>query len=201
MIDYFSIYGVVGVIVTGFRHWLLTRRQTPTESLLKEVDAINNGTHPWMHEDGRVPLYLRVCVFSLEVFFGALSIIVWPFVLYRLVVRQRNLMREKKLELDLINEELAAIRAHEKHVKRMSIAEIEARETFAECADVPALPFGFLNPGWLRFKSQIQTGDEIWLFEFTPFANQPFAAWRQGAEGYVLLRDGTEVARYLSNAG
>lgn len=189
-------YGLIGVIVMAIRYWLLNHHATTDEVLFQKVDAINSGLSPWMHDHGKVPLSLRIATSVVDAITNILGVIAWPVVLYRMVERQRFLRHQLSEESQRERERTAKLAAEKRRIQRMSVEEIESRESFPDGGDVPALPFGFLNSAWLSFKSQIQAGDEIWLFEI-----QPSGTWKYGAEGYVLLRSGIEVARQLSHAG
>jgi hypothetical protein len=70
---------------------------------------------------------------------------------------------------------------------------------------VPALPFGHLNPGWLRLLAQMQEGDTLWYGE-VPGRQLPFPAPERhvqfelpvGAKrGYAIQRQGKVVADFL----
>ena len=70
---------------------------------------------------------------------------------------------------------------------------------------VPALPFGHLNPGWLRLLAQMQEGDTLWYGE-VPGRQLPYPAPERhvqfelpiGAKrGYAIQRQGKVVADFL----
>ena len=70
---------------------------------------------------------------------------------------------------------------------------------------VPALPFGHLNPGWLRLLAQMQEGDTLWYGE-VPGRQPPYPAPERhvqfelpiGAKrGYAIQRQGKVVADFL----
>ena len=71
--------------------------------------------------------------------------------------------------------------------QQMTAPEIEERESvFDPLGAVPAIPFGYLNPGWLCFKAKVTPQDTIWTF-----SRQWMNRERQYEEhtGYVILRD------------
>lgn len=70
---------------------------------------------------------------------------------------------------------------------------------------VPALPFGHLNPGWLRLLAQMQEGDTLWYGE-VPGRQLPYPAPEGHVQfelpvgtkrGYALQRQGKVVADFL----
>ena len=70
---------------------------------------------------------------------------------------------------------------------------------------VPALPFGHLNPGWLRLLAQMQEGDTLWYGE-VPGRQLPYPAPERhvqfelpvGAKrGYAIQRQSKVVADFL----
>lgn len=77
----------------------------------------------------------------------------------------------------------------------LTVKKIEAREQkkikadiqqHPDDKDVPAVPFGFQNADWQRFKKAIQPGDEIYFIAAPAKYWQHLAGW----EGYVLVRNG-----------
>ncbi len=51
------------------------------------------------------------------------------------------------------------------------------------------IPFGFINQEWEKFKSRIQSGDELWEF------SSPEESWKRlaGRAGFCILRQGRIV--------
>lgn len=196
--QYFAAYCFIGMLATAVRYWLLKCHPTPNESLLQKVAQMNAGTRAGSYADGKVPALPRLVALIAEVVATGAGILAWPVVLYGLIQRHRYLHRDR----EWVQKEANELAANERRIKQMSVTEIEAREMpVAGDSSAPALPFVFLNPAWLRFKVQIRDGDEIWLYEFHPYAGQALEAWKHGAEGYLLLRQGKEIARQISNAG
>jgi len=70
---------------------------------------------------------------------------------------------------------------------------------------VPALPFGHLNPGWLRMLAQLQEGDALWYGEVpgrqlpypAPERHVQFELPRGAKRGYAIQRQGKVVADFL----
>ncbi len=77
-----------------------------------------------------------------------------------------------------------------------TIEEIEQREVVRDpLGAVPAAPFGHLSAGWIRFRSQLEPGDEIWAFR----ALRP-DDWGGGEQlsGYAAVRLGEIVGHFVA---
>ena len=91
-------------------------------------------------------------------------------------------------------------------LRTVTAAEAESQAiVFDPLGRVPALPFGHLNPGWLRLLAQMQEGDTLWYGE-VPGRQLPYPAPERhvqfelpiGAKrGYAIQRQGTVVADFL----
>jgi len=91
-------------------------------------------------------------------------------------------------------------------LRTVTAAEAESQAiVFDPLGRVSALPFGHLNPGWLRLLSQMQDGDTLWYGE-VPGRQLPFPAPERhvqfelpiGAKrGYAIQRQGKVVADFL----
>lgn len=59
---------------------------------------------------------------------------------------------------------------------------------------IPEKPGGFCHEQWVQFRTKIEEGDELWLFE------SPEETWKQlaGRAGYAILRNGEPIAHYIS---
>jgi hypothetical protein len=77
-----------------------------------------------------------------------------------------------------------------------TIEEIEQREIVQDpLGAAPALPFGHLAAGWIRFRSQLLPGDEIWSFR----AVKP-NDWggEEQLSGYAAVRLGEIVGHFVA---
>lgn len=81
-----------------------------------------------------------------------------------------------------------------------TIAEIE-RQEMAQLpvklkirSDYPKVPFGFINPEWVAFKSQFRRGDHIVRFT----TDQHSWLHLAGRDGYTLVRAGCVVATFTT---
>jgi hypothetical protein len=91
-------------------------------------------------------------------------------------------------------------------LRTVTAAEAESQAiVFDPLGRVSALPFGHLNPGWLRLLAQMQDGDTLWYGE-VPGRQLPFPAPERhvqfelpiGAKrGYAIQRQGKVVADFL----
>jgi hypothetical protein len=57
-----------------------------------------------------------------------------------------------------------------------------------------AVPFGHQHENWLRFKSQMKEGDELWEFSSPPPTWERLA----GRRGFCILRGGRIVASLIT---
>jgi hypothetical protein len=91
-------------------------------------------------------------------------------------------------------------------LRTVTAAEAESQAIVTDpLGRVPALPFGHLNPGWLRLLAQVQDGDALWYGE-VPGRQLPFPAPerhvqfelpRGAKRGYAIQRQGKVVADFL----
>ena len=91
-------------------------------------------------------------------------------------------------------------------LRTVTAAEAESQAiVFDPLGRVPALPFGHLNPGWMRLLAQMQEGDTLWYGE-VPGRQLPYPAPERhvqfelpvGAKrGYAIQRQGKVVADFL----
>ena len=91
-------------------------------------------------------------------------------------------------------------------LRTVTAAEAESQAVVTDpLGRVPALPFGHLNPGWLRLLAQMQEGDALWYGE-VPGRQLPYPAPERhvqfelpvGAKrGYAIQRQGKVVADFL----
>jgi hypothetical protein len=77
-----------------------------------------------------------------------------------------------------------------------TIKEIEQREVVRDpLGAVPAVPFGHLSAGWIRFRSQLQPGDEIWSFRAV--RSDDWVGEEQ-LSGYAAVRLGEIVGHFAA---
>jgi hypothetical protein len=95
-------------------------------------------------------------------------------------------------------ENLLAFKVRRKHLRKaLSIAEIEAREIVADpLGAVPMLPFGFLNPVWVKFREGLKDDDRLVRFE-AEWTNHQRRQQRERRAGYALVRWGRVVRFFV----
>ena len=71
-------------------------------------------------------------------------------------------------------------------VRTETVAEAEARHT------VNGVPFGGITSEWVRLKSRLQPGDQLWWFE-----REKDVALQGALEGYVVMRGCSVVDRIV----
>ena len=91
-------------------------------------------------------------------------------------------------------------------LRTFTAAEAESQAVVTDpLGRVPALPFGHLNPGWLRLLAQMQEGDALWYGE-VPGRQLPYPAPERHVQfelpvdakrGYAIQRQGKVVADFL----
>jgi hypothetical protein len=91
-------------------------------------------------------------------------------------------------------------------LRTVTAAEAESQAVVTDpLGRVPALPFGHLNPGWLRLLAQMQEGDALWYGEVpgqqlpypAPERHVQFELPRGAKRGYAIQRQGKVVADFL----
>ena len=91
-------------------------------------------------------------------------------------------------------------------LRTVTAAEAESQAIVTDpLGRVPALPFGHLNPGWLRLLAQMQEGDTLWYGEVpgsqlpypAPERHVQFELPRGAKRGYAIQRQGKVVADFL----
>ena len=91
-------------------------------------------------------------------------------------------------------------------LRTVTAAEAESQAIVTDLLGrVPALPFGHLNPGWLRLLAQMQEGDTLWYGEVpgrqlpypAPERQVQFELPRGAKRGYAIQRQGKVVADFL----
>lgn len=126
---------------------------------------------------------------------GLLVLAVWPAALVLALHFNRDQKKGSPRTEGRLPEQFTVTREHLREA--MSPERIEAQEMVVDPLDaVPRVPFGFLNKGWQRFRSEARDGDQFWSFD---------APWgRYGTEtsrrlGYALVRDGKVVTWYVGS--
>ena len=91
-------------------------------------------------------------------------------------------------------------------LRTVTAAEAESQAVVTDpLGRVPALPFGHLNPGWVRLLAQMQEGDALWYGEVpgrqipypAPERHVQFKLPRGAKRGYAIQRQGKVVADFL----
>jgi hypothetical protein len=80
-----------------------------------------------------------------------------------------------------------------------TIGEIEQREIVQDpLGAAPALPFGHLSAGWIRFCSQLEPGDEVWSFRAV--RSDDWGGHEQSS-GYAAVRLGEIAGHFVARRG
>ena len=132
---------------------------------------------------------LKIIVPILESFVLIFS---WPYGLYWMVQIR---IQESNRCSDNEKEKVFAVNITDL-IKHMSIEEIEEKERINDpMGAVPDIAFGFLNPMWKKFKTQIESEDEIWAYKAT-WKNK----WQnQKRFGYAILRGESVVHQLMTS--
>lgn len=191
---YFLLYCIVGILLMILQQWI--SRQPPT---LLDMVAQMEAYATRVIEKDQYPDGVPVLVSSARIIGESLAKIIgvlcWPVIAFNLLIR----LKESRFPPDKGTEEETD---HGTCICMVTLEEIERIEQIQnDGSEVPLPAFGFLNDRWLEFKAQVKEGDEIWAYRYTPYPGQPYDAWRHGAEGYLIKRNGKVVAKILSNAG
>ena len=129
--------------------------------------------------------WLKIVVPITYLLVSALGVITWPIALIDHAIKLHRNKRHavwKNWEFKITPENLRNC---------LTLKEVEAAEHIDDpLGAVPDLPFGYLNAGWVKFKENLQPGDELWSFA---------APWMESGlkglcRGYVIVR-GDEIGR------
>jgi hypothetical protein len=79
--------------------------------------------------------------------------------------------------------------------KKLTIEECE-KQLLAQIKELGEAPFPdiFEYPEWLKFKSQIQEGDELWVFSSSSDAWESLC----GSAGICIVRNGIIIDKYVT---
>lgn len=195
---YLGIYCVVGILIVLLQKWLTHRHPLFCDKVDQMVALASKLNESAQFPDG-VPFYISAVRIIADGLAKIIAVIGWPIIAVNLLRRLKGHLDEEELE-EVADEETAM--DHGECTREITLDEIERIEQVCDSEyGAPSLAFGFLNNRWLEFKSQIEEGDVIWVYRYTPYPDQPFNAWSHGAEGYLIKRNGEVVAKILSNAG
>jgi hypothetical protein len=94
-------------------------------------------------------------------------------------------------------EGLVAFKVRRKHLRKaMSVADIEAKEIVMDpLGAVATVPFGYLNPVWVKFREGLEDEDRLVRFEAL-WTNHQRRQQRERRTGYALVRWG-RVRRFF----
>jgi heme/copper-type cytochrome/quinol oxidase subunit 2 len=173
--NYLYGYLVVGVVY-GLSVWILhklrPRKNELNDTITAAMDKAREGQPFSFLEDILVP-------------FLAILIIVtaWPVLIVMHIRDKRRF--ERRLDDD--GEEQFTVTA-EDVLEQLTIQEIEQREMVMDpLHSVPDLPFGHLNPVWVKFKQSLNEQDAI--YSFTKIWQPPLSLYPEEVSGYVCVRD------------
>lgn len=177
----YLLIGAVFFAVVYGRHRL--RKGNQPESLVDVLEARNPNRNRLSY---RLVNHVLVPVIGITLVIAA-----WPVAVF-FMVKERL---DHKGSSDSGPERAFAVeRQH--LLKRLSVAEVEAREVVVDPLQaVPELPFGHLNAAWQEFLKDTRVDDELWSF-----AAHWQTRWgrREVREGYVTVREGTPSTYFLT---
>ena len=135
------------------------------------------------------------------------GVLLWPLVVVFSVAYLVGKSRTKQPVPERAQDPEDAFDIKSVHLLRsVTVAEAESSAMVTDpLGRVPALPFGHLNPGWLRLMAQMQEGDALCYGE-VPGRQPPQPALRGHAQfelprgakrGYAIQRQGIVVADFL----
>lgn len=129
---------------------------------------------------------------GIPVLAGAAALIAWPIVPYmkfkEYLEKKNKAAREKEKKFSVKREDL---------LKKMTIEEIEKLERVHDpMGAVPDLPFGHINPGWLKFLASVEPDDSIWSFlsEWTSPRGR-----KELRGGYAIFRNNMVGHHFMTN--
>jgi len=172
------LYCVIGVIVMLILYWVNNQPHTRTldkvDELIKEYRQ--NTWYEFLLEYLVVPLAGVIFL-----------IIAFPYLIY---------MQFNKDEPIVLKTKPFSVKKSDL-IQKLSIMEIEEHETITDPLNaVPLKAFGHLHRKWIKFKKNIKTNDEIWLFS---------SVWEdewQSKEkriGYVIVSEGEPKEYFIKD--
>lgn len=148
----------------------------------------------------------RLLDFVKQAGMAAFVVTVWPLAVLALLWEPRS--KNRRLQLDEDDVHFTATKKD--LVGIVKLQEVEAHASIDDpLSRAPTLPFGHLNPGWVRLRGQMQPGDVLWYFQ-TPGHPMPSGQCNEGpaysgptgvVRGYAVVRRGQIVAEFLSEWG
>lgn len=123
-----------------------------------------------------------------------LLIAVWPVLLPWGIYERLNPTRPYVLD------DSPQFRANASNLTELvTVESVEARERIEDPLHAaPAMAFGHMNRTWEKFKTDIQSGDELWRFSAP--ADKAHGTCLS-VRGYAIRRDGEIVAEIVSDGG
>lgn len=172
LIWYLAI-GVVFLLVVFISHLVsLSPQQDFTREIMDAMHPERKTWHYRLLDKAVIPLLA-----------GMLVLVAWPAVIY---MKGREILTAKNAEPDpdTVKNEFSVTDAN--LLRMVSVEEIERQERIDDpMGGVPAIPFGHLNASWMRFQSQLEPQDSIWMFSATWSTD-----WgrKERRDGYVIVR-------------
>ena len=178
------LYGYLAVgVLYGLAVWILhklkPRKNELNDAITAAMDEARGGEPFSFLEDILAPFLAMLFVVT-----------AWPLLIII------NIRDKKRFEhrLDDDGEEQFTVTA-EDVLEQLTIQEIEQREMIADpLQSVPDLPFGHLNPVWVKFKQSLDEQDAV--YSFTKEWQPPLSFSRQEVSGYVCVR-GEQPEHYI----
>jgi len=171
LIGYISIGALVTLVIL-VSHQLTKKPSSELESLI--LDGIHHDRNKWASK--------LLDVIVVPILGASLAIIAWPVVIYwkiKEVISSGNpdaVMEPKEFSV-----------SQDYLLTKTSIEVIECEEIVQDpLGAVSDLPFGHLHHAWLKFKENLQSGDDIWTF-----SAQWESEWgcQERLAGYVIVTD------------
>jgi hypothetical protein len=138
------------------------------------------------------PIYQvqRALVF---LFLVVLTVLISPILISQLLIEEWN--RKSKKSTDQFNDESEKLSKNHLEEK-LSLDDIEAREyVYDPLNAVPHLPFGHNNSSWMKFKFNLDEGDELW--SFLAVIKNGFGQ-DEKQKGYAILRNSEIQSCYFT---
>lgn len=183
--SYLYSYLLIGALVLVVM--LVSKRFIKPSAVKQALDKLDS-TAP-----DRYQLSNRILRVIAPILGSAFVIAVWPYIIYMRI----QTMWSKNAGLgnwEDDQEKIFTVRTSDL-VALMSVAEIEETERVSDpIGAAPDVAFGFLNPMWEKFKTELISGDEIWTYQ---------ATWEsygqtQNRFGYAILREGGVVHQLMA---
>lgn len=168
--SYLLVYPGIGLMV------LLYVLLKPTD---RDDFSIDNSIWPGRSADWLDWLLFPVFLLAMALLF-VFGLAVWPYILYRQINPHPKPVYSEPPPFSVLQEHLQPF--------LISVAEVEAWERVIDpLGAAPDRPFGFLNPQWQAFRSELQDGDILLPFHAVDHSDY----WQTIREGYVQAGENT----------